>query len=431
MCCVDWDAATHLLSRETSLRALQLILSSHQQQSQVDEKVAAATTTAATMTRHGEAVVPQLWRLSAQPQDNRIRAELQLMTQAHRLSMLEQSAMGLWTTNNRLPMSHQLYHQLHQEEQLEHQVKSLLAMQANRQLQQHQLLAEQQQQQELNAAVMLQCLQTAAVVPPRSSDHEGGGGATARMSLPPPREQRLQQGPAPAAAAAAAPLQPERRLCSLLASEPPPPSSSSSMSSSSSSSSTTMLNDKNIPLCLPVSLDMATDAGKLSPLQALLRNQILVFEASADDVTGHVRGRNKAIRVGQVGIQCRHCAYLPIPLRHKGFAYFPTSVWGYYQASQNMLATHMHPGGCSVMSRAIKQEFATWQTKSKQLGSSHAKPSGAGRAYWAKSAESLGLVDMEGGVYFVRHLPTDLGPPQPTASHVYRTTTKKRARDSD
>jgi hypothetical protein len=408
MCCVDWDAATHLLSREASLRAIQLILSSYQQQSQVDDNV-------------------QLWRLSAQPQDNRVRAELQLMTQAHRLSLLEQSALGLWTTN-RLPMSHQLYHQLHQDEQLEHQVKCLLAMQANRQRQQHQLLAEQQQQQELNAAVMLQCLQTAAVVPPRSSDREGGGGATARMSLPPPREQRLQQGPAPAAAAAAAPWQPERRLCSLLASEPPPPSSSSSMSSSSS---TTMLNDKNIPLCLPVSLAVATDAGKLSPLQALLRNQILVFEASADDVTGHVRGRNKAIRVGQVGIQCRHCAYLPIPLRHKGFAYFPTSVWGYYQASQNMLATHMHPGGCSVMSRAIKQEFATWQTKSKQLGSSHAKPSGAGRAYWAKSAESLGLVDMEGGVYFVRHLPTDLGPPQPTASHVYRTTTKKRARDSD
>jgi hypothetical protein len=473
---LDWDNATNLLSREASLRAMQLILSTPQQQQQqqqqqqslVGDNVAAA---AAIMTRHGEAIVPLGRQLPEQcPHDERVhRAELQLMAQAHRISLLEEqhqySATGVWASN-RLPTSqHPLYHQVHQDQSMEQQFKMLLAMQAhNRQRQQHhhhhhqQLLAEHlhQQQRELNAAVMLQCLATVVSPPavatshahhlrPRSDHHQerapfrspssssSSSTTTTVVQIPPPpppqERERNQQAPellSPppptrvSPVAAVAPWQPERRLRALLVSD--------QSSGSSSSSSSSSLDDKNVPLCLPVPLAVATDEGKLSPLQALLRHQILVFEASENDVTGHVRGRHKAIRVDQVGIQCRHCAYLPLPLRHKGFAYFPTSVWGYYQASQNMLATHMmQQDGCSVMPRAVQQEFAMWQAKNKGLGS-NAKPSGAGRAYWAKSAESLGLVDREGGVYFVRHLPTDLGPPKPpTASHVYRTTTKKRA----
>jgi hypothetical protein len=190
---LDWDNATNLLSREASLRAIQLILSipqqqqqQQQQQSLVGDNVAAA---AAIMTRHGEAIVPLGRQLPEQlcPHDERVhRAELQLMAQAHRISLLEEqqhqySATGLWASN-RLPTSqHPLYHQVHQEQPMEQQVKMLLAMQAhNRQRQQQhhhqqqqQLLAEQlhQQQRELNAAVMLQCLATAVSPPAVATSH--------------------------------------------------------------------------------------------------------------------------------------------------------------------------------------------------------------------------------------------------------------------
>lgn len=66
------------------------------------------------------------------------------------------------------------------------------------------------------------------------------------------------------------------------------------------------------PTCLPVVLAVTEDNGKLSRHQVLLRNQIEAFQATADDLTTHTRGRNKPIKLGQVGIRCRHCArYVP------------------------------------------------------------------------------------------------------------------------
>jgi len=149
---------------------------------------------------------------------------------------------------------------------------------------------------------------------------------------------------------------------------------------------------------LPALLAQPEDCLKLSNHQVFLRHQIEAFRATEDDIATHTRGRNKPITLGQVGIRCRHCADLPVARRQKGSTYFPASLMGLYQAAQNMSTTHMQCGLCTEMPVNIKQQFA-------HLISSKTASSGAGRPYWAKSAEKLGLVDTEDGIRFARDIP--------------------------
>ena len=150
-------------------------------------------------------------------------------------------------------------------------------------------------------------------------------------------------------------------------------------------------------LFLPAVLARAEDVEKLSPQQVLLRKQIEAFQATSDDLSTHTRGRNKPIGFNQVGIRCRHCAHLHVVKRQKGSTYFPATILGIYQASQNMSATHIQSGLCSEMPVELKQQFETLQNL--KIASS-----GAGRPYWAESAKKLGLVDTEDGIQFIRSL---------------------------
>jgi hypothetical protein len=152
-----------------------------------------------------------------------------------------------------------------------------------------------------------------------------------------------------------------------------------------------------IPFTLPVCIARHEDSVKLSSFQVLLRKQIDAFQASDDDITTHTRGRNKPIVLGQVGIRCRHCAYLPVSRRTKGSTYFPATVLGIYQAAQNMSTTHIQCGVCSEMPPELKREFA-------QHLACKVASSGAGRPYWAQSAKQLGLVDTEDGIQFIGSL---------------------------
>jgi hypothetical protein len=189
----------------------------------------------------------------------------------------------------------------------------------------------------------------------------------------------------------------------LMLSNPMPSSSTSfwnhySMTSQPNNSG----NTKTMPLSLPVNLARPVDALKLSDHQFFLRQQIEVFQASPDDVSTHIRGRNKPIGLGQVGIRCRHCAHLPIYKRQKGSTYFPANKLGIYQAAQNMCTTHIQCGLCLEMPESIKLEFVRLLVEKGQ--NCH---TGAGRPYWAKSATELGLVDTEDmGVRFIRDLPS-------------------------
>lgn len=80
---------------------------------------------------------------------------------------------------------------------------------------------------------------------------------------------------------------------------------------------------------IPISLDK--DRDLLSPFQCLLRQQIEAFETSQEMVKKGAQGRNVPILVGQVGLRCRHCATLPIPVRPRGATYYSHTLDGVYQ----------------------------------------------------------------------------------------------------
>jgi hypothetical protein len=164
-------------------------------------------------------------------------------------------------------------------------------------------------------------------------------------------------------------------------------------------SSTSMMTSQepSIPNKLPFCLAQPADHNILSEHQQFLRFQIEVFEASEKDVRTHVRGRNKPIVLGQVGIRCRHCAHLTASRRQKGAMYFPASTIGLYQAAQNMCTAHIQCGLCTEMPDPIKDHF-------KQLIATKSFTSGAGKPYWSKSAKAMGLVDTEEGIFFIRNV---------------------------
>jgi hypothetical protein len=92
---------------------------------------------------------------------------------------------------------------------------------------------------------------------------------------------------------------------------------------------------------LPAVLSRPSDDRQLSRLQSFLRQHIEAFQATEEDML-HVRGRTKKLRIGQVGIRCRHCAL--VHNRSKGSVYFPTSVC----LILSSIAKHVHVTLCSV-----------------------------------------------------------------------------------
>jgi hypothetical protein len=150
-----------------------------------------------------------------------------------------------------------------------------------------------------------------------------------------------------------------------------------------------------IPLSLPVIFAQPTDSFVLTEHQALLRQQIELFSATNDDLSSRIRGRNRKVELGQVGLRCRHCAHVPAAHRAKGSVYFPAQLLGLYQAAQNMSSNHIQCGLCPEMPQSLKDKFT-------QLFPTKAQSSGAGQSYWAESAKWLGMIDTDHGIRFVR-----------------------------
>jgi hypothetical protein len=151
--------------------------------------------------------------------------------------------------------------------------------------------------------------------------------------------------------------------------------------------------------CLPFLLALPEDSRKLSSAQVLLRQQIEVFSATEDYVFTHARGRNKSITLKQVGIRCRHCTNLTLNSRKKGSVYFPFTLMGIYQASQNMASTHFIQDNCNEFPPEIKISLV------RRMGCK--STAGYGREFWADAAPYQGLLDTDLGIRFMRDLVAD------------------------
>jgi hypothetical protein len=136
----------------------------------------------------------------------------------------------------------------------------------------------------------------------------------------------------------------------------------------------------------PVILYVHQDVDWLSDYQILARKQIEVFEASSEDVGTSAQGRIRRLRLGQVGIRCRHCAALPLKQRKIGAFYYPSRLDGVYQAAQNLTKDHL-ADRCLHIPDSIKSELTRAEKKK--------SPNGAGKGYWSTSIAALGVMEDE------------------------------------
>lgn len=142
----------------------------------------------------------------------------------------------------------------------------------------------------------------------------------------------------------------------------------------------------------PIDLYMGCDDELLSDHQILLRKQIEYFEAGPQEVQSVTHGRRREIRVGQVGIRCKHCAAMPPRRRPKGAMYYPASLRALYQAAQNMAASHF-TASCEMVGEPLKEQFRSFQLAKASAGH-------GGKKYWSDCAKAVGIVETEEGLRF-------------------------------
>lgn len=151
-----------------------------------------------------------------------------------------------------------------------------------------------------------------------------------------------------------------------------------------------LLPGQGLPMIIP------TDRSLLSDFQILIRESLEFFEVQPSDLWNRIPGRKKVLRVGQVGIRCRHCAHLPSHRRGRGAVYYPRCVESIYQAAQNVAANHFLIS-CTDMPTSMRKKFhAAREKQCKTIRRS------GGKSYWTETSRYIGLEERQGypGLWF-------------------------------
>jgi len=148
----------------------------------------------------------------------------------------------------------------------------------------------------------------------------------------------------------------------------------------------------------PVVLYQESDEHKLTAYQCLLRKQLELFEADEDDVRCSTRqGRTAPIKLGQVGLRCRHCAGVQLAARTKGAAYYSQTVEGIYQIAQNMSKVHLCER-CYRIPRDVRRQLIVLRSDCRRaIG---------GKEYWSENIRTLGVY-VEEGILRVKKAPKE------------------------
>lgn len=145
-----------------------------------------------------------------------------------------------------------------------------------------------------------------------------------------------------------------------------------------------------------IPLYLSCNPDHLSEYQCAIRKNVELFEASHADVTSRIKGRNKPIVLGQVGIRCMHCSHVyPVETRERGSMYYPHALVGIYQAAQILSQQHLL-GSCPYVPPHIREEIQSLKNK-KSFAT-------AGKEYWAHTARALGVYEDQYGLRFVHRL---------------------------
>ncbi|KAG7374647.1 hypothetical protein IV203_013742 [Nitzschia inconspicua] len=135
----------------------------------------------------------------------------------------------------------------------------------------------------------------------------------------------------------------------------------------------------------PAVLYCEADEERLTSYQCLLRKQLELFEADEEDVRHSTRqGRTQPIKLGQVGIRCRHCACLKLSSRIKGASYYSQTIEGVYQIAQNMSKGHLCDK-CMQVPKDIRRKLNIYRTDCRRAIK--------GKEYWSEHIRSLGVYE--------------------------------------
>jgi hypothetical protein len=127
------------------------------------------------------------------------------------------------------------------------------------------------------------------------------------------------------------------------------------------------------------------DDEGLTPYQCCLRKHLELFEADEDDVRNSTRqGRTAPVKLGQVGLRCRHCADAKVAARTKGAAYYSQSVEGLYQIAQNMSKVHLMEK-CKHMPSADRRHLIALRNDSRRAN--------GGKEYWKLKIREMGVYE--------------------------------------
>jgi len=150
----------------------------------------------------------------------------------------------------------------------------------------------------------------------------------------------------------------------------------------------------------PIQLYLSCNPDHLSEYQCLIRKNIELFEATDVDVRSRIKGRNKPIVLGQVGIRCMYCRHVDPQLRGRGAMYYPHKLSGIYQAAQILSQGHLMNDDravCAYVPESLKGEL-------KRLKAVKSDMTTAGKDYWAATAKALGVYEDEYGLRFEERL---------------------------
>lgn len=139
----------------------------------------------------------------------------------------------------------------------------------------------------------------------------------------------------------------------------------------------------------PLLLSLPEDKAALSKALCVVRQNVEVFCATAQDVEAPAPGRKNPIIVGQVGLRCIHCRH--ISDRVKRAVCYPSSLRRIYRTVTDMKLDHFT--ACPGVPQEIKGVLD-------ELKISSSRSTSTTMRYFIDSAIKLGLIDTEHGLRF-------------------------------
>ncbi|MGK3756961.1 MAG: hypothetical protein ACI8RD_009275, partial [Bacillariaceae sp.] len=152
---------------------------------------------------------------------------------------------------------------------------------------------------------------------------------------------------------------------------------------------TTMTTSK-FPICqfrFPMEMYQDVDKRFVSPFECLLRKELLIFEADKDDVL--LSSQSRIIKVGQVGLRCRHCV---CSARHiDRSTWYPKSLKEMDTMFDAIFEQHFLKN-CTLIPKRLKLELNSMQQARNDFYL-HDLDNPFGDSYWSEQLITLGVYE--------------------------------------